>query len=76
MEESIELELREAEGSYPWGKPAGEGAFDTPLSVLVTAEQKLFVERAAGRRQCSGGAIVRAALESYRRLHPTLDAPE
>lgn len=53
------------------GAPERE-ACDSPLSVLVTRDQKLWVERAAGDRQCSGGAIVRAAIEAYRRLHPTL----
>lgn len=50
-----------------------EDRYDTPLSVLVTADQKAFVERAARGRQSSTAAIVRAAIEQYRRLHPTLD---
>lgn len=45
---------------------------DTPLSTLVTADQKAWLDRAAIERQGSMGAIVRAAIETYRRLHPTL----
>lgn len=61
-------------------RPVGDVALDDErvtesLTTLFTPSQMAFVASAASARQCSAGAVVRAALEAYRRLHPTLEPP-
>lgn len=42
------------------------------VGLTITADQREWLDRAAADRSCSASAVMRAALDAYRRLHPNL----
>jgi hypothetical protein len=71
--EDVDVEIEAPrDGREMYGSGSREAArFVVPESLMLSEEQARWLRHAAVDQQTSKGAILRGALESYRRLHPT-----
>ena len=66
-----EIETAPRDGRETHGSGREPAAITVSKSLMLTAEQARWLALAAADQGTSEGAILRGALDTYRRLHPT-----